>query len=871
MKFDRICLALLVLGLVMAPTASGIAGVTPIFFDGFETGDLCAWQGTCAPPLDVAGTWFGLVTFTGDVVRPLLVQLHPRNDGRLIGYLLGTSESWVVTSGAYVAGTLDLELTLGSPPGDRIVALSGPVKGGRAALNLTGDLAPQTVDLIRWPGNFIERRFIFADATNGLVAPHFVSLAVVLDGYGELVAGSWSGTEQQQPWGRDGGVTSLSDVGDVVTIGLDLDGGCSAGSFLEATFDSSVGLYLGTFTLIDCSGSQTGTLLGGFVDGTTTADAAEVLAAVSTVADQLEAGTPFASPHPSFADDYFHEGTDLAGLYAAFSGETAAWNAIEVEISGISRIATVAEPDERAILARPMGIDFRQIRSGIPAGGGPREVYLDTRDDFLAPVTGNELSVFANDAGVWKISGDQQQAIDLPWVSSAIQPGDRRLEVSTQGDSIHVALGGYGAHFQPLTGHAFGDRKANFAGFLPADDSEMDELIGDGIGNDDGDCSAAELELGGCAYWAEADGSLVRQRTPWYVASQNGLIFGMQLRAAPSGTYFDDVPHWQVAMKYDSGIEMELGHIGRIDDDVALAVFTETGCDPRSWEICPGVGPGTDLLLGIPPIPVSAGDPVAQPQVMADEVPGHPGYRVGGGGFGEYPWAQMEFNVSAVIGGQRINTCVFGLINSDRRDEYRVVMEADMVDPSSQRYRLRWEPRDWTWQAESALCNSPWQGGYDFSSLFTALGGWYERTDAGTVSDEIVSFAPIATETGLYNPSSYQPGTDTLILRQRDHNVGPFSWTMPDSSVLEVFYPASELVERTPSSLLVLWRDIGWSGGDPYQAAAYRLDEDGLTIEWGPFATTAGAAQAATPTLDPGEPCNETTVICYNHNEQPGY
>jgi len=78
-------------------------------------------------------------------------------------------------------------------------------------------------------------------------------------------------------------------------------------------------------------------------------------------------------------------------------------------------------------------------------------------------------------------------------------------------------------------------------------------------------------------------------------------------------------------------------------------------------------------------------------------------------------------------------------------------------------------------------------------------------------------------------------------------------------------------VERTPSSLLIFWRDIGWSGGDVYQAAAYRLDENGLTIEWGPFATSPGAAQAGSPTLDPTEPCTESTVICYNHIEQPGY
>ncbi len=860
-----------ILSFAVSMMASGAVGATPIFLDGFESGDLCAWQGTCTPPADLSGTWFARVSFPGDVVRPLLVQLHSRNDGRLVGYLLGSNERWVVTSGTYSSGILDLELTLGSPSGDRIVTLSGPVRGGRASLTLTGDLAPQTVDLIRWQGDFVERRFVFADSTIGLATPHFANMAVVFDGRGGFVAGSWSGSEQRQPWGRDGGVTSLSVVGDELTVGLDVDGGCSAGSFLDATFDSSVDLYLGTFTLIDCSGSKSGTFLGGFVDGTTSADTAEVLAAVAAVADQLEAGAPFTSPHPSFADDYFHDGTDLAGLFAGFASEMAAWGAIEVELLDISRIATVAVPDERAILSRPLGIDFRQIRSGNPAGGGPREIYLDTRDDFLAPVAGNELGVFASDAGVWKIGGDRQPAFDLPWSSSAIQPGDRRLEVPTQGDPIHVALGGYGSHFQPLTGHSYGDRKANFTGFLPADDSEMDELIGDGVGNDDGICSTDELAAGGCAYWADLDGSLVRQRIPWYVASQDGVVFGMKLTTGPTGTYFDDVPKWEVALAYDSGVNMELGHVGTIADDVALAVLAATGCDPRSWESCTGVGPGTDLLLGVPPIPISSGDPVAQPQVFADEVPGYAGYRVGGGSYPEYPWAQMEFNVSAIVRGGLVNACVFGLVNSGRSNAYRVVMEADMVDPSSQKYRPRFELRDWTWQAECALCNSPWHSGYDFSSLFTNLGGWFERNDVGTVSDEIVAFAPIAVETGLYNPSAYQPGTDTLIIRQRAYSTGPYLWTMPDSSVLEAYYPAGELMERTPSSLLIFWRDIGWSGGDVYQAAAYRLDEEGLTIEWGPFATSPGAAQAAAPTLDPTEPCTESTVICYNHNEQPGY
>ncbi len=850
--------------------ASGVDAATPLFLDSFESGDLCAWEATCLPPADVEGTWIGALVFPGEVARPLAVQLHQRADGELLGYLLGTSESWVMRSGAYTGGVLDLELALGRPSGDRIVTLSGPVEGGRATLALTGDLPNQTVELVRWSEELVERRFVVADSTDGLSTPHFVSLAVALDAEGHLVAGSWSGTQQTPPWGQDGGVTSFSTVGEAVTIGLDLDGGCSAGSLLEATFDPSVDLYFGSFNLIDCAGSQSGTLLGGFIDGTTSGDVAEVLSTLATIADQLESGVPFTSPHPSFADDYFHDGTTLAGLFTDFASEMAAWTDIEFTVLDVSRIATIDEANERAILSRPQGVDFRQIRSGMPASGGGRQVYLDTRDDMLAPQTHNQLGVFAADSGVWKISGDQQPVFDLPWISAAIQSGDSRLEVPTAGDPIHVALGGYGGHFSPVGNHVFGDRKANFSGFLPADDSELDELMGDGIGNDDGICSTAELEAGGCAYWAAADGFLVRQRIPWYVAPQDGVISGMKLKSGAPSDYFDAVPHWEVAMALDSGVKMELGHVGRIADDVALAVHAATGCDPRSWESCTGVDAGTDLLLGVSPIPVSAGDSVAQPQTFADEVPGYAGYRVGGGGYPEYPWAQMEFNVSAVVEGRLINACVFGLMDDIRRDPYGVVMEADMADPDSQRFRPRFEQLQWAWRAEAALCNAQWQGDTDFSSLFTNLGGWYERTDAGTVSDELVAFAPIATETGQYDPSSYEPGTDTLILRQRA-DYQPFSWTMPDTSVIETSEPAGELLQRTSSSLLILWRDIGWAGGGVYQAAAYRLDQDGLTIKWGPFATTSAAALAAAPTLGPAEPCAETTVLCYDHNEQPGY
>ena len=129
MEFSRDYYVAFALGIVLAATTTVVEGATPIFFDDFESGDLCAWQGSCPPPADVAGIWIGDLTFPGGVIRTIAVQLHQRNGGDLIGYLLGSNEGWVVRSGTYASGNLDLELALQSPSGDRIVALSGPMEG----------------------------------------------------------------------------------------------------------------------------------------------------------------------------------------------------------------------------------------------------------------------------------------------------------------------------------------------------------------------------------------------------------------------------------------------------------------------------------------------------------------------------------------------------------------------------------------------------------------------------------------------------------------------------------------------------------------------------------------------------------------------
>ncbi|MDH3715659.1 MAG: hypothetical protein OET44_17625 [Gammaproteobacteria bacterium] len=71
-----------------------------------------------------------------------------------------------------------------------------------------------------------------------------------------------------------------------------------------------------------------------------------------------------------------------------------------------------------------------------------------------------------------------------------------------------------------------------------------------------------------------------------------------------------------------------------------------------------------------------------------------------------------------------------------------------------------------------------------------------------------------------------------------------------------------EVIEENNDTLLIKWRDIGWTA-PVYQRAAFLLDSQGLKIKWGEFAATA--VDALRPTLDPGDVCNDDETLCYDH------
>ena len=135
--------------------------------------------------------------------------------------------------------------------------------------------------------------------------------------------------------------------------------------------------------------------------------------------------------------------------------------------------------------------------------------------------------------------------------------------------------------------------------------------------------------------------------------------------------------------------------------------------------------------------------------------------------------------------------------------------------------------------------------------------------------DELFAIVPIAKDVAAYDSTLYTADVDYLITRARAYGSVPFQWDMPDGNVIGTFYPAGEVLELTPDSMLIKWRDLPWGSGEVFQCAAFLLDDLGLKIKWGNFAESV--AGAILPYLDPGEPCNDTNVICYDHEKKEGF
>jgi hypothetical protein len=800
--------------------------------------------------------WVLVGRYDMDGVRHTLATVwHTRADGtRLLAASLGSLDGRVV-DGALLTGrsvTFTLRERVGATSRD--LAFTGRWNGHRMAGTLTGPSGTGRLVLRMATTPIVERGLIFAetDASGNPVAAAEVS--VVIDSGGALVTGRFAneGGGPCAGFGCSGDVVAFRErTSGRLTVRLRSDDTCPIETEIAVRFDVAPRLYAGTFSATDCTGVRSGTLIAARTAGTNSGHASEMLGALGALADDLEREAPLATPHPTFSPRYLHGSRTLDDLLAGYGDERRLYSDRQASFTAIHSIRTI--PDPLALPGFPIrtGVSLAEVREGTPRAGGPRERYVDT-ERVPAP---RRLSVWGEDAGRWVVTGDQF-SMDLPFPYVVT---DRALEVATPVGTVWVSPGAFGAHNGPHTGHVFGDGKANFIGYLSDGDAEMVDL-----GNGNGIREPGEL----WGYYGGLGGERVRNRTPIYVAPAAATLHEVFYRSAPTGVYFDNVPQWAVTLEFANGARLYLDHLGSIAPTLRSRILSELGIDLAAYAGPPGVVVPSGSGFGI-----GAGEALARPQVMAQPIPGHPGYFAGPGpGYG-VPWAQMEFKIFIEFGKDMGDSCVYEQIPRASHEGAQRVMDAQMADPSSIRYRSIQLER-WLWAAEGRACMTYSEFPNDFSSLDTGFGGWFEQERPGLSSDEVVAFVRIARDTASYDPLLYDAANiGYLFRRQRAFGV-PMDWVMPNGSVVRPFYPAGELLERTDAAFLIKWRDIGYrdASGTPrpvYQWASYVLNADGLKIAFGPFldVPTAGGP----PGVSASTPCNGATVVCFDHVERPGY
>ena len=797
------------------------------------------------------GTWVGRFRFDG-TFREMAFQLHERANGDLIGYVLGGTQSRTVVSGRRVDRRVTFAFEQKSVEGTRAITFDGRMSGPNLPGIASEGARSYRMHLTRLDEIVHERRFLFA-ATGGGGGDigALVEVAVAIDEAGRLVAGGFAGITGCGLWACDGGINSFAESpdGTTLTFELETDGGCSAGSELTATFDAARGMYTGSYTFHDCNGTTTGSLIGGRYSRTRSDHVESMLLGLGRIADDFAAGLRFTVPHPSFSDGYVDFGETQSDVIASFNTEIATYADIATPTVPVRMIHSVSVGSPFPGLVLPFGAELDEVRAGTRRSDGLRLTYLDTRQRPRRP----RLRVWRSEKGPWVIAGNGSDFLRLPFDFKFDFSNGESLLVLTPNGPLHASPGPFGAHVSPLTGHPYGDAKGNFAGFYTRGDSDLTELRGDG------DLIREPGEL--WAYFGGTDGSGIRNRMPTYIAPLPSTLTSVS-RVTPSAIYFDGVPQWRIELQIASGERIRFDHLG------SLSPYLRGRLEAAGVDLTEPVRLDEELL-GSRRLDIPQDAELASPQVMAAAVPGYDGYFVGGGTFGDRPWAQMEWQMVTPPGPFATDICYFDHVGRLVGNSLQALIDRQMADPQSQRYAA-WQGERWRWSGESRLCMAYSALPRDFSALFTNLGGWFEVASGGVVSNELVAFAPLATDTATFDPSQYEPGVDMIVLRQcsRDAAGCLLRWRMPDGEDVVVDYPAGEIVERGPDSFVVKWRDIGGRAA-VYQRAAFLLSHTGLTIRWGAFADTAGGAVAAP--VDAATACDGTTIVCYDHTSQRGF
>src|SRR5713226_7035350 len=176
---------------------------------------------------DVTGTWLATLPGRGGS-RTLILQLHQRADGKVLGYIPGGTAHSVVTGGSVSGPGIRLERETKDPQVTRVFTLDGSVRRNIIDGTVDDGSGPRPIRLHRTARVFHEHRFLFAKPPVGSGEPTgIVDLSVVLDPRDRFVNGGFISQTDCSLFACGGVATSFSEAGGTVTVGLETGGACS--------------------------------------------------------------------------------------------------------------------------------------------------------------------------------------------------------------------------------------------------------------------------------------------------------------------------------------------------------------------------------------------------------------------------------------------------------------------------------------------------------------------------------------------------------------------------------------------------------------------------------------------------------------------
>lgn len=788
-------------------------------------------------PRGMSGLWQGTLQLDGRET-PLVLAFFQRASGEAYGYVLGGTDALRISAARQdLTGRVTIRLEQSLVSGTREIELRGRIIGVR----FTGTASDgRSFAFTRFGDDTItERRFVVATVGADGDPTEIIDVGVLTEPSGRLLAGTYSTRLGCADLGCAGLVTGYlgtSGTESLPTIRATLTHGgtCAGSTVIQLAFDPGSTFHFGDYQTTDCTGTRSGAALGTGSTRTSATHVVAVLRSYAQLADLLEGGRPLPGPVAPIAPDYLHQSREARHLVREINDQIARYRNLQTAFTRFRNAHTIADPYVYRELPTSFGIDFLDVRTGRDGAATVEYFRGDTR-------RGRDALKYLRAAGDGAVIVGNQIRHDLPYASYA--PGDEHLVIHTAGGPVYASVGTWGAHTPGHTGGFDGNAKADWMAFYAASRSALTELEGDG----DSVCEVGET----CGLSA----AQLISRSVVYTAPGNGFrIDSVRFeRMSQPGLYFGGDQMWRVRGSLGP-YSYDFVHLRAIAPDLRNAMIAAGYTDP--WT----VGAPSDNLITGPSITLDRGQGIASPQIVAERLPGFPGY------FGGYiwgsPWQQIEyFTFSNVSGGDE---SMYRWLAPELETTLAGLLERDALNPHS--FRYGWIPPQslWLTHSEMALSNAELNDRDDYSSIFSALGAWYEndrRCFSVTFCDEVFSIFPIRKDTRFYDPGSYaSPEVSYLVMYGRNE---PFE-LLRAGEVVQPFRP-----DPISGSIVVAWRTGATPEQAEYQGVSYRLDAASrvLRVAWGPIRATAAEASAWMPAVPAvGARCNGLTVTCHTHD-----